>query len=162
MNAILSIDENYGIGYKGDLLFNCREDLQRFKKLTTGKTVVMGRKTFFSLPGQKPLPNRNNIIMSTDETLCVEGATVCKSIEQLKTLLAQTPSDEVFVIGGEVIYRALLPICTTVHITRFEARRTADTFFPNIEELTDWQLVEQSPQMMFGDIPYRYLTYKRI
>ncbi len=162
MNAILSIDSNYGIGYKGELLFNCREDLLRFKELTLGKTVVMGRKTFNSLPGQRPLPGRRNIIMSTDENLKIDGATVCRSIEELTTLLADTPKEDVFVIGGEVVYRALLPLCSTIYITRFEAKRKADTFFPNIDRLGGFEISEQSPRMMFGEIPYSYITYKRI
>ncbi len=162
MNAILSIDRNYAIGYKGELLFRCSDDLKRFKAITTGKTVILGRKTLYSFPGQKPLVNRNNIIMSRNPDLKVEGATVCKDVDQLLSLIKDIPSEDVFVIGGEEIYRLLLPFTDRIYITRFDDEKQADTFFVNIDELSEWKISEQSEEMKFGEIGYRYITYDKV
>ncbi len=161
MTAILSVDKNYGIGFNGDLLFKCSDDLKRFKLLTTGKTVVMGRKTLISLPGQKPLPNRDNIILSTDCDYKVSGATVCNSVEQLLKLVSNIPSEDVVIMGGAQIYEALLPYTDKIYLTRFDTIKQADSYFVNIDELSDWRITEQSEEMMFGEIPYRYVTYER-
>ncbi len=162
MTAILSIDRNYAIGFNGDLLFKCSEDLKRFRQLTTGKTVVMGRKTLQSLPKQSPLPNRKNIVLSNDVNFKVQGATVCNSIEQLLEQIADIPSEDVMVMGGAEIYRLLLPYTDRIYITKFDTIKQADSFFVNIDELSDWRMSEQSEEMLFDDIKYQYITYERV
>ena len=108
MNLIVAVDRGWGIGKDGGLLYSIPEDMKFFRTTTAGKTVIMGRATLESLPGGRPLPKRRNIILS--RTLSeVEGAEVCKTPEEIVALLADTPSEDIFVIGGESVYRDMLP-----------------------------------------------------
>lgn len=125
MNLIVAIDLNNGIGKNGDLLFRIPEDLKRFRKLTLGKTVVMGRSTLESLPNGKPLADRRNIVLST--TLPENDSyEVCRSIEELFDIINE--DEEVFVIGGGKIYDQLLPYCNKLYITKILKSFEADTF----------------------------------
>ncbi|MCL2224138.1 MAG: dihydrofolate reductase [Defluviitaleaceae bacterium] len=157
MILIVAVSSNWGIGYKNRLLFHIREDLQRFKQITTGKTVVMGYNTFLSLPDSKPLPNRKNIVLSRKKDLQITGATVCDSLDALQILLRDTPSADVFIIGGENIYTQLLPHCTRAYITKVDAAPPADAFMPNLDELPNWKLTEEIQN--HGEYSYSYVTY---
>lgn len=161
MNIIVAADLDWGIGKSGDLLYSIPEDMRFFRTMTSGKTVIMGRATLESLPGGKPLPKRRNIILS--RTLSsVEGAEVCKTPEEIAELLSDTPGADVFVMGGESVYRDMLPFCDTAYITKIDARREADRHLVNFDELPDWEIAEKSEKKTAEDgIGFTFVTYKR-
>ena len=158
MKAILSADLDNGIGKNGGLLIRIPEDMKRFRRMTMGGTVIMGRKTYLSLPDKKPLPGRKNIILS--KTLGdTEGFIVVKSTEEL--FKEVSPDDEnAFVIGGGEIYALLLPYCTDIYLTVIEHHLDADTFFPDISP-DEWRLVGMSATFTHDFIKYHYEDYKK-
>lgn len=135
MFIIASADQNYGIGYNGGLLCRVSADMKNFRSLTEGKAVILGSKTLATFPGAKPLKNRRNIIMSRRADFIVEGAEVAHSIDELLRLPGIS---EAAVIGGEGIYRQLLPYCDKAVITEFDAEFPADAFLPKIPDLPGW------------------------
>lgn len=166
ISAIVAIDEDWSIGKDNDLLVYNKDDLKYFKQLTETHTVVMGRKTLESLPGKKALPNRTNIILSRDLDYNVSNIIVVNSVDALISTLNHhcynSKDNKVFIMGGESIYKELLPYCNTVYITKTYGRYQGDKFFPNIEQSKDWELLEFSELKYFEDIPYRFIKYKRI
>lgn len=125
MNAIAAVSRDWGIGRAGELLFHIPEDLRRFRALTTGGTVIMGRKTLDSLPGGRPLPNRRNLVLTRNAAFARPGVETVRSPEELPALLEGQDPDRVWVCGGGEIYRLLLPWCRTCHITRvYEDRKS--------------------------------------
>ena len=167
ISAIVAVDENWGIGFNGELLEKIPEDLKRFKKLTKGNVVVMGRKTWDSLP-TKPLPDRLNIIISRQPQF-VDFLTVSIGIEEAKVrakAASKDPEDEWFVIGGGQIYKELLPLCDRVYVTKiFKEHENVDTYFPNLdepEEWNTWKVVHQSKVYTYNNLMYQFWTYDRI
>lgn len=162
MQIIVAVDKNWGIGNKGDLLVHIPEDLKRFRALTTGKIVVMGRKTLESLPKQQPLKDRTNIILTHDKSYHVEGAIVVHTIYELLVhckALEYNPED-IFIIGGGQIYNQLVSFCDTLYITKINQEYEADTFFPNIDENKKWILKSKEDREYEG-LSFSFLTYKR-
>jgi len=159
MKAIAAVDLNWGIGYKGNLLEHIPEDLKFFKGMTIGKVVIMGRETFESLPGKKPLKDRLNIVLSKNENFTNENVKICRSLEELFNVLANYSEDDVFVIGGESIYCQLLPFCSEVYITKIKNSYKADKYFINIEQIEAWEMVSESEARNYGDIEYRFIRY---
>jgi len=160
MNLIVAVDLDWGIGKDGDLLYSIPEDMKFFRTMTAGKTVIMGRATLESLPGGKPLPKRRNIILS--RTLSeVEGAEVCKTPEEIVALLSDTPTEDIFVIGGESVYRDMLPYCDTAYITKIEDSREADRHLTNLDEKSEWKIVYRSPMKEHEGTFFAFLTYKK-
>jgi len=161
LKAIVAVDKNWGIGYKGALLERIPEDMKFFKSLTVGKVIVMGRETFESLPGRKLLPDRVNIIISTkmkaDEV--PEGAVICNSLEQLFEVLKQYPDEDIYVIGGASIYRQLLPYCHEVYVTRFSNTHTADAFFPNLDNEQGWRMEVINDNLCHNNLKYDRVKY---
>lgn len=157
MKLIAAADRNWAIGKDGDQLVYLKEDLKRFRALTLGKCVILGRKTLEALPGGKPLPGRESIVLSRDLDFSAEGATVCPSIDEV---LAAAPEDAV-VIGGASVYKELLPYCDTAYITQIDGEYPADCWFPNLDELPEWQGGEQSEPLEQDGISYRYITYTK-
>lgn len=162
ISAIVAVDENFGIGFNGDLLEHIPEDLKRFKQLTTNKTIIMGRKTWESLPN-KPLPDRLNIVITSKERSLGE-MTVFTSFEEVYSRATHImPEDEWFVIGGGSIYKEFLPICDKVYLTKIMvSHENVDTYFPNIELMNNWKCIEQSEIKQYNDISYQFKTYSRI
>ena len=158
MNLIVAVSENWGIGHKNELLFRISEDLQRFKKLTTGKVVVMGHNTFKSLG--KPLPDRINIVLSKTEK--IPGVITCNSLEELNLVLENYPPDDIFVIGGEKIYNLLLNRCKFAYVTKIEATPPADAFMPNLEKLENWQLTHEGLPEQQTEPVYRYNIFTNL
>jgi dihydrofolate reductase len=158
MNLIVAVDQNWAIGKGGDQLVYISEDLKRFKALTTGHPVILGRKTLATFPGGRPLKGRRNLVLSTNPNYTVENAEVLPTVD---ALLEIAPEDA-FVIGGESVYRALLPYCHTAFVTKIDALFPADRFFPNLDEDPNWTLVEQSEELEQDGLKFRYLTYTRI
>lgn len=157
MNAIVAVDENWGIGRGGDQLCYISADLKRFKALTTGHPVILGRKTLATFPGGRPLPGRRNLILSRDPGFTVEGAEVFRD---LASLLDAAPTDS-FVIGGGSVYRALLPHCETAYITKIMSTYEADTFFPDLDADPAWRVAEREEQLEENGLRFQYFTYRR-
>lgn len=159
MDAIVNVTENWGIGLGNRLLVTISGDMRRFRALTEGKTVILGRKTLETFPNGRPLKNRRNIIMSTDLRFSADGAEVVHSVEELRTRIRTLPADSLCVIGGESVYRALLPYCARVLLTRTLSSPPADRFFPNLEELPSWELSECSETLEENGVRYRFEDY---
>ena len=141
MNLSVAVSSDWGIGYKNELLFRISPDLKRFKRLTMGKTLVMGHNTFKSLPNQKPLDGRKNIVMSRNPSLTIPGAYTASSKEQV---IEMADCEEVFIIGGEQIYNLFLDDCTRIYLTKVMANPVADCFFPNLKKHPKWRLEHKS------------------
>ena len=157
MNLIVAVDQNWAIGKGGDQLVYISEDLKRFKALTLGHPVILGRKTLATFPGGRPLKGRRNLILSATPGYQVEGAEV---FPDLDSLLAAAPEDA-FVIGGESVYRALLPYCDTAYVTKIDASYPADRYFPNLDEDPAWSVSETSEVMEQDGLQFQYVTYIR-
>jgi dihydrofolate reductase len=159
MKLIAAVSSDYGIGFKNDLLFKIPEDQKFFKEQTLGKTVVMGRKTFESLPGKKPLKDRKNIVLTRDKDFSAEGAEVFFDIPPLLEYLKGHNSDDVFVIGGETVYRALMPYCNAALVTKIDSSKEADRFFPDIDKADGWKLAGISEDYDYDGLKYRFCAY---
>ena len=161
MNLIVNADKNWGIGKNNELLVQIPNDMKMFRSTTIGNVVVMGRKTLESFPNGKPLPKRTNIVLTKNKNYAAKGAIVVHSKEELLEELKKYPEEDIFVIGGESIYRMLLPYCTTAYVTRADYAYDADTYFPNLDELPEWKLVEESEEETYFDIEYRFTKYEK-
>ena len=161
MIGIVAVDENWGIGYKGDLLYSIPEDKKdHFKALTIGKTVVMGRATFDSLPNRKPLKNRVNIVLSRDTNLFIDSVVVVSSKEELFEILKSYSSDDVFIIGGQQIYKMLYNYCSIIYVTKIMESKAADRYFPNIDLLDNWEVESISQEKDYNGLKYFYYKYR--
>jgi len=159
MKAIVAVDLKWGIGYKGSLLQRIPEDMKFFKEMTFGKVVVMGRETFESFPGKEPLKDRINIVLSRSKDFNNEKVIICRSIDELFHELKKYSTDDIFVIGGESVYKQLLPYCSEAYVTKIENTYTADRFFVNIDKEEDWKLVTESDLRTYKDVNFRFLKY---
>ena len=137
MNLIVAVDKNWGIGKNNDLLVRIPADQKFFRETTIGKVVVMGRKTLESFPGQVPLKGRTNIVLTHDENYDGHGAIVVNSMDELKEELKKYDDEDIFVIGGEKIYKQMLDMCKIAHVTKIDYAYDADAYFPNLDELDD-------------------------
>jgi len=161
MNLIVATDNNWAIGYKNDLLIKIPEDLKNFKKITTGHNVIMGRKTFVSLPGGNALPNRNNIVLTKDPTFNAKNIYACNNVDEVLTICAKTNNDS-YVIGGEMIYRLFLPFCNKAYITRIYEDFLADKYFPNLDDDSDWIITNYSEVYENSNgIKFQFFEYNR-
>lgn len=161
MNLIVAVDENWAIGHQNELLIRIPGDMKMFRRETTGKVVVLGRKTLETFPGGQPLKDRTNIILSTKEDYRVEGAIVVHSLEELLEELKEYDSSQVYIIGGESIYRQLLPYCDTAHVTKIDRAYEADTWFPNLDEDSEWQITAESDEQSYFDTTYHFVKYEK-
>ena len=161
ISIIVAMAENRAIGRNGDLIWHNSRDLRQFKKITSGHTVIMGFKTYLSLPGQKALPNRRNIILSSRLDEAPQGFEVADSIK--KALEMVKDEEEVFVIGGGMVYEQFLPFADRLYLTRIGKSFEADTYFPfvNFEEweLVDLEVIDDDPQV---DYSYRFEVWERL
>ena len=157
MNVIVAVDRNWAIGKDGDQLVYLSEDLKRFKALTMGHPVILGRKTLATFPGGRPLKGRRNLILSRNPAFAPEGGEVYRDLEEL---LSRAPEDA-FVIGGASVYRALLPRCDTAYVTRIRKEYPADCWFPNLDEDPAWELAEESEPLEQDGVAYTYAVYRR-
>lgn len=167
MKLIFGTDKNFSIGSKGDMLFHLREDLARFRKITTGQICVMGRKTLESLPSGKPLPKRTNIVLSGNPTYCPpEGVTRVHNLEELQTLLEEIDPQqekEVFLIGGGKLVADWIDCCDTAYITMVDrVYDEFDTWLPNLREDPAWELVSESETHEEKGLSFTYQEYRRV
>ena len=161
MNCIVAVDENWAIGYKNELLVRIPADQKFFGQETTGKVVVLGRKTLETFPQGRPLPNRLNIIVSTKKDYQVKDAIVVHSIEELMEELKKYDTNDVYIIGGDSIYKQMLPYCDTAHVTKIDRAYEADTHFPNLDEMDEWEITADSDEQVYFDLTYHFLKYER-
>ena len=161
MNLIVAVDKNWAIGKDNKLLVSIPDDMKFFRETTTGKVVVMGRKTLESFPNSKPLPNRVNIVLTKDAKYEANGTIIVHSKEELNEELKKYNSDDIYVIGGESIYRMMLDECDRAFVTYVDYSYDADTYFPNLDEMSDWKLAEESEEQTYYDIEFYFRTYTR-
>ena len=159
MRAIVAVDERWGIGKNNDLLFKIPADMKHFRETTEGKTVVMGSNTLLSFPGGKPLKNRTNIVLWPGGEKR-EGCTVVGSLEELFGEVEKYPEDDVFVIGGAMLYRTLLPYCAEAIVTKVEADGGAEVFFEDLDALKNWSLVSASEPLETNGYTIRFTVYR--
>lgn len=159
MKCVVAVDKNFAIGREGKLLLHVPNDMRHFRSLTEGKVVVLGRKTLQTFPQGQPLPNRTNIILSRNKDFKVKGAIVVNSLDELMEEIKKYPSDDVCVIGGEQIYKQLLPFCDTCEVTYFDREFDADAFFPNLDESENWKIEEESEEQVYFDTLYTFRRY---
>ena len=152
MNAIVAVDNNWAIGCKNSLLVRIPADHKNFRRETTGKVVVLGRKTLETFPQGMPLPNRTNIILSTNPEYKVKDAVVVHNKEELDAELKKYPTEDVYIIGGESVYRMMLSECDVVHVTKIDHAYEADAFFPNLDEMPEWKITADSEEQTYFDI----------
>ena len=155
MVAIVAGDARWGIGRDNGLLFHISDDLKRFRALTEGKTVLMGRKTLQSLPGGKGLPRRRNVVLTGDKDFQAENAEIVHSAAEA----AWVAGEDAWVIGGESVDRAFRPLCSRVYVTRIAADGGADTFFPDLSVDPQWRLDRRSEDMTENGLIFRYEEY---
>ena len=146
MNIIVAVDSNWAIGKNNQLLVSIPADMKMFRQETTGKVVVMGRKTLESFPNGLPLKNRTNIVLTGNKNYKVNGATVVHTVDELLEEVKKYPSDQVYCIGGDSVYKLLLPYCDTAHVTRINFAYEADRYFPNLDEMPEWKITATSDE----------------
>lgn len=161
MNLIAAVDRNWAIGKEGGLLASIRDDMEFFRTKTLGNIIIMGRKTLDSFPGGRPLPGRTNIVLTRNLNFKRSGVEIFHSLEDIKTRIEDCKSENVFCVGGGSIYELMLPICDTAFITKIDYAYDADTYFPNLDKLSDWELVEKSKEHTSFDLTFNFLTYKK-
>lgn len=143
MNLIVAVDEKWAIGYKGDLLCYIPTDLKYFKEITTNKIMILGRKTLESFPKGEPLPNRHHFLLSKGDHPMKNHpqVTLCNSVEVLMEKIKDLNQNDIFVVGGGEIYNTMLPFCNKAYITKIHKSFKADTFFPNLDENSQWEFI---------------------
>ena len=158
MELIVAVYEDWGIGRDGTQPIALSADRKFFRETTRGAMVIAGRRTIEDFPEKKPLPGRVNVALSRTAAE-ITGFTLCRSPEEA-VKLAET-ADRAMVIGGGSIYRQMLPYCDTAYVTKVRAKPLSDTFFPNLEEDSDWYLAETLLSGEENGIPYEMLLYRR-
>ena len=161
MNIIVAVDECWGIGKNNDLLFHIPEDMKFFRSMTIGKNVICGKNTLLSFPGGKPLPDRKHFVLTHGVFPENDQLVVVSSLESLLSQVADLPEDDVIVIGGESVYRQLLPYCKKAYVTKiFKTDCEATVFFPNLDEHSDFELTDEGERLVSKNgLEYAFLTY---
>ena len=162
--AIVAVDSNWGIGYNGDLLESIPADLKHFKEITSGHTIIMGRKTWDSLP-KKPLPNRTNIILSREYGITFDTDTQIgyMNLKWLYRMLENIDADkEIYIIGGGQIYKELLSLCDRIYVTKiYKEHENVDTYFPNLDAIGEWSATPIGELEKYKDFTYQFWRYDR-
>ena len=161
MNIIVAADKNWAIGKDNRLLVSIPADMKMFRQETTGKVVVMGRKTLESFPGGLPLKNRTNIVITRNRDYRVKDAIVVHSIEEALEEVKKYPSEDVYCIGGDSIYKQFLPYCDTAHVTKIDFAYAADSYFPDLDEMPEWEITARSEEQTYFDLEYQFVRYER-
>lgn len=160
MDLIVAVDNNWAIGNKGNLLVSIPEDHKFFRQTTMGGVVILGRKTLAGFPNGLPLTGRDNIIFSRNEDYKVKGATVVHSKEELFETLKAYKDRQIFVIGGGTIYEMLLPYCKYAYVTKIDYAYQADTYFPNLDKIENWKMIDESDEKTCFSIEYTFQKYE--
>ena len=162
MKIIVAADKNWGIGKDNKLLVSIPADMKMFRHETSGKVVFMGRKTLESFPHGLPLKNRTNIVLTGNKNYKVNGAIIVHTVEELLEEIKKYPSDEVYCIGGDSVYKQLLPYCDTAHVTKIDFAYEADSHFPNLDEMPEWKITAESEEQTYFDLEYTFVKYERV
>ena len=162
MNLIVAVDKNWAIGKENKLLVSIPQDMKFFRETTMGKVVVMGRKTLESFPGGQPLKKRTNIVITRDKNYSIKDAIVVHSVEEALEELQKYNSEDIYVIGGESIYRQMLPHCDVAHVTKIDHAYEADTYFPNLDEKEEWLVTGISDEQTYFNLEYEFVRYERV
>lgn len=158
---IVAVDRNWGIGQNNKLLVSIPADMKFFREMTTGKVVVMGRRTLESFPNGLPLANRTNVILTRNQDYHVKNGCVCHTVDETLEELKKYRDEDIFVIGGESVYRQFLPYCNAVHVTKIDHAYQADAFFPNLDEMEEWEITADSEEQTYFDLEYTFLKYEK-
>jgi len=161
MNIIVCVDSHWGIGNHGRLLVHIPADKRMFKEKTTGGVVLGGRKTMEGLPGGTTLKGRTNIVLTSKLDYVFGDAVIVHSVEESLAELAKYPSEKIYIIGGEKVYRQFLPYCDRAYVTRVNYRYEADAFFPNLDESSEWEMTHDSEEQTYYDLEYYFMIYRR-
>lgn len=161
MNLIAAVDKNWAIGWQNRLLVSIPNDQKMFRNETVGKVVVLGRKTMDTFPGGVPLKKRTNIVLSANPDYRIKDAIVVHSLDELLEETSHYPSEDVYIIGGESIYRQLLPYCDVAHVTKIDHVYEADAYFPNLDEDEEWEITAVSEEQTYFDLSYEFVKYER-
>ena len=161
MNLIVAVDKNWAIGKDNKMMWSLPADMKFFRETTTGKVVVMGRKTLESFPNGQPLKNRTNIVLTHDRSYQVKDAIVVYSMDELHEELKKYPSEDIYIIGGESIYRQMVDECDVAHITKVDFAYDADAHFPNLDEKPEWQITQDSEEQTYFDLIYHFYKYEK-
>lgn len=161
MHLIVAVDKNWAIGKNNKLMWSIPADMKYFRETTKGNIVIMGRKTLESFPQSQPLKNRVNIVITNNKDYKVKDAVVAHSIEEAIEE-AKKYEGTPYVIGGESIYRAMLPYCDTALITKIDHAYDADTYFPNLDEDEEWEMTKISEEQTCFDLEYYFTVYERV
>ena len=162
MNLIAAVDRNWAIGKNNQLLVRIPMDQKFFRETTTGKVVVMGRKTLESFPNGLPLKNRTNIVLTRNKNYKVPDAIIVHSMDELHEELAKYNSEDIYIIGGEQIYKALVDECDVAHITKIDYAYDADAYFPNLDEKPEWKIVADSEEQTYFDLEFYFYKYEKV
>ena len=162
MNLIVAVDKNWAIGNQNKLLVSIPADMKFFRETTMNKVVVMGRKTLESFPNGLPLKRRTNIVITRDKNYQVKDAIVVHSVEEALEELKKYSEEEIYVIGGESIYRQFLPYCKVAHVTKVNHAYEADTYFPNLDEKDEWVVTGVSEEQTYFDLEYEFVRYEKL
>ena len=160
MKFIVSVDMNWGIGKDNDLLMRIPDDMKQFREKTTGNVIVMGRKTLESFPNSKPLPNRLNLVITSNKDYYADGVVICHSIDEALEKIKDLNKD-VYIVGGGSIYTAFMPYCNEAIITKFEKLFDADTFIENLDENKDWEVDNVEKADEYEGVKYKVIRYRR-
>ena len=161
MNLIAAVDNNWAIGKNNQLLVRIPMDQKFFREMTTGKVVVMGRKTLESFPNSRPLKNRTNIVLTHNPSYEVEGAVVVHSLDELHKELEKYNSEDIYIIGGQKIYEQLVDECDVAHITKVDFEYDADAYFPNLDEKSEWKIISKKSITTSRNEQIDFITYKK-
>ena len=162
MNLIVAADENWAIGNKNELLVRIPADQKFFRETTMGKVVVMGRKTLETFPNGLPLMGRTNIVLTHDKKFRVPGALIVHDMEELHEELEKYNSEDIYVIGGESVYRQLIDECDVAHVTKIDFAYDADAHFPDLDADPAWEITADSEEQTYFDLEYYFYRYERV
>lgn len=159
MKAIVAVDKNWGIGKKNDLLFSIPADMKHFRETTNGKIVVMGSNTLLSFPNSKPLPKRTNIVLWPGGEKR-EDCLVLQTLDEVFAEIKKYPADDVFVIGGAMMYATMLEYCSEIIVTKVDADGGAEVFFKNLDEMENFEIASVSEAQETNGYTIRFVVYK--
>ena len=161
MKCIVAVDQNWGIGKANKLLVSIPADMKYFRETTSGGVVILGRKTLETFPGGQPLKNRINIVITKNKDYNVKGATVVHSIDEALKAAEAYNSEDVYVIGGDSIYKQMLQYCDVAYVTRIDYAYEADAYFPNLDSSDEWVMTATSDEQTYFDLEYAFTKYER-
>lgn len=160
MKLIVAVDKNWAIGKNNKLMWSIPADMKFFRETTQGNVIIMGRKTLESFPQGQPLKNRVNIVITKNKDYKAKGAIVVHSVEEA-VREAKKQEGDIFVIGGESIYCAMLSYCDTAYITKIDHAYDADTYFPNLDADKEWRMTKISEEQTCFNLEYYFTVYER-